>query len=112
MKSFGIILLLLFCKSCFAQNNAVGNEEFINSISKLVIDSSFSHYYLCAYAAPCSFKKFDYDEWYKYALQEDVPVYILNELAEKSFLDNAPRNWQQKKLLNAFCIDETKAKTI
>ena len=56
----------------------LSNEDFVNAVAGLVVDSSFSQYYLFSAANPCSFKKFDYDEWYKYGLQEDVPVYILN----------------------------------
>ncbi|MEO5591388.1 MAG: hypothetical protein ABIR15_20725 [Chitinophagaceae bacterium] len=110
----GLILLLSFFiyRAGQAQNIPVSNEDFVNSISRLVVDSSFSHYYLSGNAAPCSFKKFDYDEWYKYGLTEDVPIYILNELAKKSFLDAAPHNWQQEELLKAFCIDEEKAKLL
>ena len=112
MKKLILLLGVLIYKAGQAQNSPFSNEDFVNAVSRLVVDSSFSHYYLSANEAPCSFKKFDYDEWYKYALKEDVPIYILNELAKKSFLDGAPRSWQQGKLLNAFCIDEEKAKAM
>jgi hypothetical protein len=112
MKTFVLLAAIFIYASDQAQNKPVSREDFVNAVSKLVVDSNFSHYYLATNAAPCSFKKFDYDEWYKYALNEDVPVYILNELAKRSFLNNAPLNWNQDKLLNAFCIDEGKAKLI
>ena len=112
MKQILLFLWLFVCNAGQAQSRPVSNEEFVSDVSRLVVDSSFSHYYLSVNAAPCSFKKFDYDEWYKYALKEDVPIYILNELAKKSYLDAAPRNWQPEKLLNAFCIDDEKANAI
>jgi hypothetical protein len=112
MKSFILFAALFIYKPGRAQNNAVSNEVFVNAVSKLVVDSSFSHYYLSDNAAPCSFKKFDYDEWYKYALNEDVPIYTLNELAKKSFLDNAPLRWHPEKLKNAFCVDDESAKAM
>jgi len=105
-----VIAFLLFFN--FVPGRAQSGEDFVNVIAKLVVDSNFSQYYLFSSATPCSFKKFDYDEWYKYGLKKDVPIYILNELAKKSFEDAAPRYWQQQKLLNAFCIDEENAKTL
>jgi len=110
MKWLVLLAVIVVYKTGSAQYSPVSNEDFVNEISKLVVDSNFSHYYLSSNEAPCSFKKFDYDEWYKYALTEDVPIYILNELAKKSFTDNAPLNWQQQKLQHAFCIDDEKAK--
>jgi hypothetical protein len=112
MKSWVLLLALFVCRAGQAQNSPVSNEDFVNAVSRMVTDSSFSHYYLFSNAATCSFKKFDYDEWYEYALRENVPIYILNELAKKSFLDTTPRSWQQGKLVNAYCIDETKAKVL
>ncbi|MEP6749696.1 MAG: hypothetical protein ABJB86_18305 [Bacteroidota bacterium] len=112
MKTFVLVAAIFIYASSHGQNKPVSNENFVNAVSKLVVDSTFSHYYLSAVAAPCSFKKFDYDEWYKYALKEDVPVYTLNELAKKSFLNNASLTWNQDELLHAFCIDEEKAKLI
>jgi len=105
-----VIASLLFFS--WIPGRAQSGEDFVNTIAKLVVDSNFSQYYLFSDATPCSFKKFDYDEWYKYGLKEDVPIYILNELAKKSFDDAAPRYWQQQKLLNAFCIGEENAKAL
>lgn len=104
-----LLLTIFVYKAGHTQNKVVSGEDFVNAVFRQVVDSSFSHYYLFSNAAPCSFKKFDYDEWYKYALKEDVPVYILNDLAKKSFLDAAPQSWRQEKLQNAFCIDEAQA---
>lgn len=112
MKWYILFAALFIYKSGHAQNIPFSNEAFVNAVSKLVVDSSFSHYYLVGNAAPCSFKKFDYDEWYKYAMNEDVPIYTLNELAKKSFFDNAPLNWQPGKLQNAFCVDDEIAKAM
>lgn len=84
-------------------------ESFINAIFHTVVDSSFSGWYLCAQAYPCSFVKYDYDEWVKYALQEDVDISILNELAKKSYYDRKPAYWQRAQLTGARCIPEEKA---
>ena len=111
MKWLIVFLSFFNCAPGQAQQ-PLGGEDFVNAVASLVVDSSFSRYYLFSDATPCSFKKFDYDEWYKYGLKEDVPVYILNELAKKSFEDAAPRYWQQQKLLNAVCIDEENAKAL
>lgn len=108
MKRLVIFLLFIYTKG-IGQNNAFSNEDFVNAIAWQVVDSSFHHYYLFSNAAPCSFKRFDYDEWYKYGLLQDVPLYSMNELAKKCFLDAAPRSWQPEKLLNARCIDEKRA---
>jgi hypothetical protein len=79
-------------------------EEFLNQVFRTVVDSSLSNYYLYAEAMPCSFVKYDYEEWAKYALQEDVPIYLLNELAEKCYHDRAPSSWRQDSLSKAVCL--------
>lgn len=84
-------------------------ESFVNSIADIIVDSSFSRYYLFAAADPCSFTKFDYGEWSKYALMEDVPIYTLNELAEKAYYDRKPASWEQQALYGAICVGKAKA---
>jgi hypothetical protein len=112
MKRAFLVVMLFFSKHGSGQNIAVSKEDFVNAVFREVVDSSFSKYYLSVNARPCSFKKFDYDEWYKYALREDVPIYILNELAKNSFLDNRTGLWRQEKLIKANCIDEEKIEAI
>ncbi len=112
MKRVSLLLVLFIGMAGHAQDQPPSAEAFVNAVRGLVVDSGFSHYYLLQTAAPCSFKKFDYDEWLKYALKEDVPVYILNELSKKSYSDTSPRNWQPGKLQQADCIDEESAKKI
>lgn len=112
MKRLVLFLLLLGQQQGMGQLRAFSNEDFVNAVARLIIDSSESQYYLSAYAPSCSFKKYDYEEWYKYGLKEDVPFYILNELSEKAYLDNIPLNWRQEKLLNAFCINDEAAKIV
>ncbi len=80
MKRLFVILLLFMIKVGHAQSKPASNEDFVNTIFPLVGDSSATHYYLFSDAHACSFKKYDYDEWYKYALNEAVPVYILDEI--------------------------------
>jgi hypothetical protein len=112
MKKLMVLLCVAASVNAHAQNKSFSNEDFINAVYKTIVDSGFAHYYISVIAPPCSFKKFDYDEWYKYGLQEDIPVYTLNELAENSFNNAAPRKWAEEKLTNAVCVDEEKAKSI
>jgi hypothetical protein len=105
----GIGFCLLTVKPVYAQSTPSAipsREEFINQVSAILVDSSFSTYYLSVDAAPCSFVKYNYDEWIKYALQEDVPIYILNELAGKAYEDRLPCRWRQDSLTKARCIIE------
>ncbi|MEP7279797.1 MAG: hypothetical protein ABI813_14200 [Bacteroidota bacterium] len=109
MKKFVLLLGFFVYKTGRAQFTPVSNEDFVNAVAGRVVDSSFSHYFLYALASPCSFKKFDYDEWYKYGLKEDIPIYVLNELAKNAFRDSAPLSWQPDHLSRAVCISEQKA---
>jgi hypothetical protein len=108
MKKACFFLFVLLGKVGQAQTVAFSNEGFVNAVFHEVVDSTVAAYYLSASAYPCSFIKFDYNEWYTYALKEDVPIYILNELAEKSQLDAKPVYWRQEQLHAADCIDEEK----
>jgi hypothetical protein len=87
-------------------------EEFINQVFHTVVDSSFSKYYLYAEATPCGFVKYDYDEWIKYHLVKDVPIYTLNELAGKCYHDRKLRYWRQDNLVKASCISTQKMDSI
>jgi hypothetical protein len=91
-----------------AQTSIPTREEFINAIYPTVVDKSFSQYYLSDQAYPCSFVKYDYSEWVKYALQESVTIDILDDLARSSYYDRKPASWQADKLSKAICIDEAK----
>jgi len=71
MKWLIVLLFVFNCAPGHAQQPLSG-EDFVNAVAGLVVDSSFSRYYLFSGATPCSFKKFDYDEWYKYGLKEGV----------------------------------------
>jgi hypothetical protein len=105
----GISFCLLAVNPVCAQSTPSAipsREEFVNQVFHVFVDSSFSAYYLSADAAPCSFVKYNYDEWIKYALQEDVPIYLLNELAGKAYDDRRPGRWRQDSLAKARCIDE------
>lgn len=88
------------------------DEAFINQVFHTVVDSSFDRYYLDENARPCSFVKYDYDEWIKYDLQETVPIYTLNELAKNSYFDRKSCTWQQDQLLHASCIGRQKIDSI
>lgn len=112
MKRLVLPAFLLLGLVGVAQVKRASDEAFLNSILNLVMDNHNGYFYLCTTAAPCSFKHFDYDEWYTYALQEDVPVYILNELSHNAALDQIPYVWNEKCLSKAVCIDEDQAKSI
>ena len=80
-------------------------EAFLNQVLPQIVDSSFTCYYLGVGAGRCEFIKYDYDEWEKYGLKEQVSIVTLNELAEKCYRDTLPSTWQQDSLLKADCID-------
>jgi hypothetical protein len=92
-----------------ARDSIPSKESFVNAIVHIIVDSSFSRYCLFTVADPCSFTRFDYGEWTKYALMEDVPIYTLNELAEKAYHDRKPLCWQQQALDGANCVGKAKA---
>jgi hypothetical protein len=110
----GLILFFLAIGGVMAADHSVcaqqapstvySREEFLNQVFHTVVDSSLSRYYLFAEAMPCSFVKYNYEEWAKYSLQEDVPIYRLNELAEKSYHDRDLASWRQDSLLKAICV--------
>jgi hypothetical protein len=103
-----VVLALLTGGKGYAQTSLSAGlpsgEAFINQVLHVLVDSSFNRYYLLGQADPCSFIKYDYDEWLKYNLQENVPIYILNELAKKCYEDQAPCSWEQDSLTRARCI--------
>jgi hypothetical protein len=80
-------------------------EGFINQVFPLVVDSSFTCYYLGSDAERCGFIKYNFDEWEKYGLRQQVSIVTLNELAEKCYRDSIPSTWQQDSLIKADCID-------
>jgi hypothetical protein len=94
------------------QAQSQSEEAFINQVFRTVVDSSFDHYNLYLQAAPCSFIKYDYDEWLTYALRETVPIYTLNELAKQAHDERNPRLWRQDSLTQARCIDRQQADSI
>jgi hypothetical protein len=105
--------LLAFCGHRVpAQTNAVTREAFVNEIFNQVADSSLSKYYLLKQSIPCSFKRYDFDEWMKYGLKEMITIDILNELAEKSYRDTARVLWDQQNLARAICIQDQDARKI
>ena len=88
-------------------------EEFINAtFLKVIMDTSEGSYYLIKGSDTCWFEKFDYDEWVKYHLQEQVPLTTLNELAYKVHIANEPYYWQQDKLKQAKCITAREADSL
>ncbi|MDR3711837.1 MAG: hypothetical protein P4L51_03410 [Puia sp.] len=87
-------------------------EAFVNQVFRTIVDSSFSTYLLVDNAYPCSFIRFEYDEWVKYALHEDVPIYVLNELAAKSFADRDTCTWRCDGLVHAICIGEEQVDSV
>jgi hypothetical protein len=80
-------------------------EAFLNAVAHYFVDSGFTHYYLSAEARPCSFVKYEYDDWVKYGMMEDVNIQVLNELAKKCYFDRNPRPWREDSLANGCCVD-------
>src|SRR6187402_2650090 len=100
-----IICLFLFfgglCAQGWAQERP-SNEEFVNAVFPSM-GFDLPSYYLVMGADTCRFEKFDYDEWVKYYLTEQVPVTTLNELAYKVHLARMEQYWDQGKLNRAVC---------
>ena len=112
MKSW---LVICCCGSTLllsGQSTGFSKEVFVNEISHIVVDSSFSCFYLWQTARPCRFKKFDYEQLIKYALKEMVPLPVLNELAMHVLEDSLEVRWQQPELSRARCIGEEQIRDI
>jgi hypothetical protein len=108
-----LCIITFFAGRVQAQASAPASKEaFINATFLKVIDSAKSSYYLVAGADTCRFEKFDYDEWVKYYLQEDVPLTSLNELSYKVHLARNPYYWRQDKLKKAICINARQADSL
>lgn len=112
MKSILLFILLLICETVFAQDRQQSREDFINAICSIVVDSGFTHYYLSETAYPSSFKKFDYDDWYKYGLKQDIPFEVLTELSKQIWEDSSRYIWQQSNLHRAICVGMNQQKEI
>ncbi|HTQ64180.1 MAG TPA: hypothetical protein VMI12_05255 [Puia sp.] len=112
MNKVVFLLFIFFCQSGFSQSGQISKEEFLNEIFNQVADSNFSKFYLIHEASPCSFKRYDYGEWVKYGLKENITIDILNELAKKSYLDTSTNNWNQDGLTKAICIERKQASAI
>jgi hypothetical protein len=87
-------------------------EDFVNEVCHTIVDSAFDHYYLIVGADTCRFVKYDYEEWEKYYLKEQVPFVTLNELSEKAWLSRFPYFWKQQRLEKAVCISVRKADSL
>ncbi|PWT72411.1 MAG: hypothetical protein C5B59_15750 [Bacteroidetes bacterium] len=112
MNLLFIILFSLFGKSISPSPDPPGKEVFVNEVINEISDSSFSSYYLLSEAAPCSFKRYQYDEWEKYGLKEDIPFFVLNELSEQCYHNASMEEWNDSKLNHAICVTDSQAKKI
>jgi len=114
MLFYRILLLFLFPLGAVHMVSAQppAPEDFVNAVYHTIVDSVFDHYYLIAGADTCRFVKYDYDEWEKYYLKEEVPFITLNELSEKAWLSRFPYFWKQQRLEKAVCITAQKADSL
>src|SRR5262249_1196431 len=112
MNKLFIILISLFGKTFSLPPDPPSKEVFVNAVINEISDSSFSNYYLLSMAAPCSFKRFRYDEWQKYGLREDIPFFVLNELSEQCYQNPSMDKWNASKLNYAICVSDSQAKKI
>ncbi|MDO6429193.1 hypothetical protein Q4E93_01250 [Flavitalea sp. BT771] len=87
-------------------------EDFVNQVFHMIVDSSFSKYYLVERADSCRFEKYDYDEWTKYYLKEPVSLAVMNELAQKVYLSHIKYDWRQDQLKKAVCITARKGDSL
>ncbi|HEX4851492.1 MAG TPA: hypothetical protein VFV08_11830 [Puia sp.] len=112
MNMLFIILISLFGRVLSPPANPPSKEVFVNEVINEIADSSFSSYYLLTNAAPCSFKRYQYDEWKKYGLKEDIPFLVLNEMSEQCYHDSSWDRWNPSKLNHAVCISDSQARKI
>lgn len=92
--------------------DSLTKEAFVDSVCHTIVDSSWTHYLLVATAHPSSMVRYDYDEWVKYGLLEDVPFGVLNELAKKALAHREPQQWQEKTLIRAHCIPADRSDSV
>ena len=109
-----IICLFLFVTMAARAGAQVqpSREDFVNEVFHLVVDSTFSKYYLVERADTCRFVKYDYDEWTKYYLNEPVSLAVMNELAQKVYLSHLVYDWRQEQLQKAVCITGKKGDSL
>ncbi|MDP4148860.1 MAG: hypothetical protein Q8943_05545 [Bacteroidota bacterium] len=100
----GLILLFLAACGAASAQPIPSKEAFLNEVYCHIVDSTASGFYLSRDAYPCGFIKYNYEEWFKYNLKEYVPIYILDELAEKCYRDRRHATWQQDSLAEAVCV--------
>jgi hypothetical protein len=110
MKSLLIPLLILCSGIAFGQYSS--NEDFVSKVSHLVLDSSFSKFYLSAEAAPGRFTRFDYGQLINYSLKEAVSIDILNELSRHVYEDTADLRWTPGNIPNAICIGADQIRSV
>jgi len=104
------LLVLAFAFPGRAQERP-SNEEFVNAVFP-AMGYDLPAYYLVMGADTCRFEKFDYDEWVKYHLTEEVPLTTLNELAYKVHLARIDRYWDQGKLKKAVTVTAARADSL
>lgn len=112
MYKLFIILISFVGWGFFMPPAPPAKEIFVNQVMNEIADSSFSAFFLLSTAAPCSFKRYQYDEWKKYGLKEDIPFLVLNELSEQCYHDSSRDNWISNKLNRAICVNDSQAKKI
>jgi hypothetical protein len=105
-------VMLLYHQTLPAQSLPCSKEAFVNAVDSIIIDSRRSGYYLLEEACPCSFRKYNYDEWVKYGLREKMDFSLLNELSKNAYEDKAPGKWDQAKLRRAKCISKPQARAL
>jgi hypothetical protein len=102
MKQIAIVILVLLSLSCLAQTK----EDFLNSVYKAKVDSSFTKYYLYSNCHPILLNKYDSINVVK-DLSAFAPIKIISELIAKSKIDNGSLAWDCEKLEKANCIKST-----
>ena len=114
------LLVAVLASPGWAQDSAAGgsrrpdsmcSEEFVNAVFP-AMGYDLPNYYLVMGTDTCRFEKFDYDEWVKYYLTEQVALPTLNELAYKVHLARMHRYWDQDKLRKAVCVTAAKADSL
>lgn len=109
MKVLLVLWLVLSSAGAMAQPGlSQDQEKFADTIAGLVIGRE-KPFFLIDQAPPCSFQRYNYDDWFRFGLILPVPIDMLNALSRKAYLDQGPRTWQPGVLHRATCITEQAA---
>jgi hypothetical protein len=103
MKYLNSTIIFIISLNCFGQTK----ENFLNSVFKVFVDTSFTKYHLFSDANGLSIGKYDKLVLIK-DLSEFISIETINELISKSGTDTLKLTWDCKSLDLANCVENSK----